>query len=295
MLELEADPTVGATQKVAELKSYGESHGYSLNDLIEEITTLQDSYREDDYLPTDDSNSHAAANLLNELLDDGFDDPQPSSTSLSDIEEQVGICKPLPRKPRRATIEMFAAELRSSQLGSSQMGNSSRSLVDVEEQIEACKPTPTQPGVAPSTSIADIEDFGTFEMPRRPRRSTVDKFAEQLRRSQGYASSRSLVDVEEQNEVCKALPPRGLRRASDAQWTTMRDVVGKRDSSVLLAPAFHPWARSDSQQKCVKRLSDHVMSTWGIMYCGGSQPVITALREISIDYNVDLHIDSFAW
>ena len=46
---------------------------------------------------------------------------------------------------------------------------------------------------------------------------------------------------------------------------------------------------------CVKDLGDDVMSTWGMMYCGGSKDVMSALRGISIDYNIDLHIDSFAW
>ena len=33
------------------------------------------------------------------------------------------------------------------------------------------------------------------------------------------------------------------------------------------------------------------MSTWGMMYCGGSKEVMSALRGISIDYNIDVHID----
>ena len=45
----------------------------------------------------------------------------------------------------------------------------------------------------------------------------------------------------------------------------------------------------------VKELDEHVMSSWGMMYCGGSKGVLSALQEISVDYSIDLHIDSFAW
>jgi len=58
---------------------------------------------------------------------------------------------------------------------------------------------------------------------------------------------------------------------------------------------FSLWEESEEQIMSVKRLDDHVMSSWGIMYCGGSKGVLSALREISINYNIDLHIDSFAW
>lgn len=58
---------------------------------------------------------------------------------------------------------------------------------------------------------------------------------------------------------------------------------------------FSLWEESEEQQTRVKRLEDHVMSSWGMMYCGGSKDVLSALREISMDYNIDLHIDSFEW
>ena len=59
--------------------------------------------------------------------------------------------------------------------------------------------------------------------------------------------------------------------------------------------AFQLWEENEVQHMCVKRLDNHVISSWGMMYCGGSQGVVSALREISIDYNIDLHIDSFSW
>jgi hypothetical protein len=43
--------------------------------------------------------------------------------------------------------------------------------------------------------------------------------------------------------------------------------------------------------------ADHkmVLSTWGMMYCGGSKPVENTLRQISRVYNISLHPESFAW
>jgi len=81
---------------------------------------------------------------------------------------------------------------------------------------------------------------------------------------------------------------------SDMMWSSMVRGIDKGDTS-FLKPAFCPWEESTSQERCVARFDDDIMSTWGIMYCGGSQPVISALKDISIDYDIDLHIDSFSW
>ena len=58
---------------------------------------------------------------------------------------------------------------------------------------------------------------------------------------------------------------------------------------------FCLWEKSEKQIMCVKELDEDVMSSWGMMYCGGSKGVLSALQEISIDFNIDLHVDSFAW
>lgn len=85
------------------------------------------------------------------------------------------------------------------------------------------------------------------------------------------------------------------RRSSLKQWSTVRQVIHQRDPNTLLKPAFKPWKKNAQQENFVKNLDKSIMSTWGIFFCGGSGGVITDLRGISFDYNIDLHIDSFAW
>ncbi len=81
-------------------------------------------------------------------------------------------------------------------------------------------------------------------------------------------------------------------RLAQIRWNEMKKVDNGRD---LLEPLFRPWRENVKQENFVKELDAHIMSTWGIFYCGGSKPVISDLREISLDFKVDLHIDSFAW
>jgi len=61
------------------------------------------------------------------------------------------------------------------------------------------------------------------------------------------------------------------------------------------SPSFRLWEESEEQTRVVKGLEDHVLASWGMMYCGGSPDVLSALREISMEFHVDLHVDSFAW
>eukprot|EP00581_Thalassiosira_minuscula_P016601 CAMPEP_0183722588 /NCGR_PEP_ID=MMETSP0737-20130205/14497_1 /TAXON_ID=385413 /ORGANISM="Thalassiosira miniscula, Strain CCMP1093" /LENGTH=885 /DNA_ID=CAMNT_0025952781 /DNA_START=891 /DNA_END=3548 /DNA_ORIENTATION=+ len=83
--------------------------------------------------------------------------------------------------------------------------------------------------------------------------------------------------------------------SSEHFWTATSEYLGKLHSSALLKPAFHPWEKNGSQERCVKRFGNDIMTTWGIMYCGGSKPVISALKDISCEFDIDLHIDSFKW
>ena len=58
---------------------------------------------------------------------------------------------------------------------------------------------------------------------------------------------------------------------------------------------FRPWLKNDEQEQYVKGLDKNFTKDWGMMYCGGSKPIMNILREISFDCHVDLHVDSFSW
>ena len=82
---------------------------------------------------------------------------------------------------------------------------------------------------------------------------------------------------------------------SQMRWASMMKVVNGRCPNALLKPSFHPWRENEAQERYVKEIDANVMKTWGIFFCGGSEDVISDLRALSMDYNIDLHIDSFAW
>jgi hypothetical protein len=44
-----------------------------------------------------------------------------------------------------------------------------------------------------------------------------------------------------------------------------------------------------------KALHKYDLTKWGMLYCGGSKPVIDALKSASSTYNIDLKTESFDW
>ena len=93
--------------------------------------------------------------------------------------------------------------------------------------------------------------------------------------------------VIEQNHV--------MGRLSQVRWNCMKKVVNEICPNALLKPSFHPWRENEAHERYVKEIDANVMKTWGIFFCGGSEGVISDLQALSMDYNIDLHIDSFAW
>ena len=75
-----------------------------------------------------------------------------------------------------------------------------------------------------------------------------------------------------------------------------KDEVNTRRSSVARVSACRPWEKNDDAAKYVKSLSRRrVLSTWGILYCGGSPVVEKTLKDISKEYHIQLNSESFAW
>jgi len=81
------------------------------------------------------------------------------------------------------------------------------------------------------------------------------------------------------------------------RWDSLRTNLLNRSGSdaAWLVPTFCPWIANEEQERFVKNLDKDVMSTWAVMYCGGSKSVIRDLQGLSIDFNIDVHVDSFTW
>jgi ferric-chelate reductase len=59
---------------------------------------------------------------------------------------------------------------------------------------------------------------------------------------------------------------------------------------------FRPWDNHPGSSDYVKNLDKKmVISTWGMLYCGGAKPVLKDLKRISDEYQLGLHVESFAW
>ena len=59
--------------------------------------------------------------------------------------------------------------------------------------------------------------------------------------------------------------------------------------------SFKPWEKDSDCEVYAAGLPHSVTKNWGMMYCGGSPIMIDFLKDISLDYDIDIHIDSFAW
>ena len=106
----------------------------------------------------------------------------------------------------------------------------------------------------------------------------------------------SEISAEDPSTSCVDIERDHARRSlSQMRWASMMKVVNGRCPNALLKPSFHPWRENEAQERYVKEIDANVMKTWGIFFCGGSEDVISDLRALSMDYNIDLHIDSFAW
>jgi len=257
MVELDADSSLRAEAKVTQLREYGEVLGFSLHELMDEISrTSRESFNMGEATTAETEANQVLKNLrasmenFSEWYEDD-DNVEPTSTEID----------------RRDFLKELI------------VGHSTGALsVAAPEDTEQAAP----------------------KRPHKPpggRRFTTEGWT--VRNLFKGRSMRAL-PAESLEDTARAAPkrpcaPPGGRRISMERWNVMRNVVDTRDSNSLLTPAFNPWEEDAAQEICVKKLNDHVMSTWGIMYCGGSKPVISDLRKISIGYNIDLHVDSFAW
>lgn len=66
--------------------------------------------------------------------------------------------------------------------------------------------------------------------------------------------------------------------------------------SIIRQTASMPWETVGDAGRYVKELSpDMVLSTWGILYCGGSPAVEKMLHDILDEYGISLDAETFDW
>ena len=73
---------------------------------------------------------------------------------------------------------------------------------------------------------------------------------------------------------------------------------GRRSDAIMthLDLGFKPWEEHLKAHEYVKSLNrENVISTWGMLYCGGAKVLETDLRKVSDRYKIDLHVESFGW
>jgi hypothetical protein len=59
---------------------------------------------------------------------------------------------------------------------------------------------------------------------------------------------------------------------------------------------FRPWEEHPDAHEYVKNLDKQlVIPTWGLLYCGGAKQVEADLKKIADEYQLGIHIESFAW
>jgi hypothetical protein len=67
-------------------------------------------------------------------------------------------------------------------------------------------------------------------------------------------------------------------------------------SASKAAAKYCPWKEQPAAEEFVLGLDKRrVLSTWGVMYCGGSKSVESRLRKTSAKFDIELLTESFAW
>lgn len=143
-----------------------------------------------------------------------------------------------------------------------------------------------------TTVLHQIREYGEHEVVRQQSRdfslsqppTLFEESVSSFRRRGSYASESSV-----------ASNVSNKRRLSWIRQSLLRD-PSKRLRTKVITSSFKPWEKNKTAGNYVKQLDpDTILSTWGILYCGGSKPVQNVLKQISVEYQVSLNMESFAW
>ena len=91
---------------------------------------------------------------------------------------------------------------------------------------------------------------------------------------------------------------RERRLSSDLELGAPQRSRRRLSASIMghLEIGFRPWEEHPDAHEYVKNLDKHlVLPTWGLLYCGGAKQVEADLKKIADEYQLGIHIESFAW
>ena len=113
----------------------------------------------------------------------------------------------------------------------------------------------------------------------------------------GIDSSESNADESAVLDVLRSMDDGSIPESKRFMHVSQRVPVWKsmRISSVSLTSTFNPWEHNYEAGVYCKSLDEDILSRWGILYCGGNKVVAKALKTVSEEYHVALHIESFQW
>ena len=125
-----------------------------------------------------------------------------------------------------------------------------------------------------------------MDVVRQPRRS----LSEQAEDLEGFASELGF------HLPANALSQEMKQRSAKSGMCNLDASIRSATIMGHLALGFRPWEYHEGASAYVKKLDQNlVIPTWGILYCGGAKKLESDLRKISDEYQLQIHIESFAW
>ena len=91
----------------------------------------------------------------------------------------------------------------------------------------------------------------------------------------------------------------GMDESEMSQSAHQRQHKAKRDAMLedAMEIGFKPWEEQEDEdaEQYVQNLGEDFLSTWGLLYCGGSKIIEEQLKTASSQYGIELHAESFSW
>jgi len=107
----------------------------------------------------------------------------------------------------------------------------------------------------------------------------------------------SLSDFDDNEELVMSRGSWMQSRGTNPKYTTVRG-----HNSLAAVEARNDFSPGNSKETSLDEdmmkfalKNEPVLQTWQMLYCGGSNPVVSKLKEISTTYKIDLRIEKFDW